>query len=172
MVSVRTSASSIGVIADVHDNLDNLQTAFLAFRDRGIDVVLMAGDFCSPIVASEMIQFPGVVHAVFGNGDGDRWKMEHIASQSAGRLQLHGEYVELEIERRRIVMSHYEFYAEALARTNRYDLAIAGHTHVRKAESVASCLLLNPGEVMGWKKHPSCAVYHLHDCLSEFVELA
>ena len=61
----------VGVLSDIHDNLENLDKALAVFKERGIKQVVFCGDFCSPIPSRVLGEYDGEVHCVFGNGDGD-----------------------------------------------------------------------------------------------------
>ena len=39
----------VGVLSDIHDNLDNLEKALAESCSRGIETLLSCGDFCGPI---------------------------------------------------------------------------------------------------------------------------
>jgi predicted phosphodiesterase len=56
-------------------------------------------------------------------------------------------------------MTHYPFYANALANSGEYDLVLCGHTHESNIELINKTWLINPGEVMGWKGDATIAVY-------------
>jgi putative phosphoesterase len=162
----------VGVLSDIHDNLPNLAAAALAFRDRGIESLLFLGDFCSPIPARELAAYPGTVHCVFGNGDGDRFAIRGIAAGEGSALSLHGEWAELELGGRRVALTHYPLYARALARTGDYDAVFSGHTHERHEERFGGTLWVNPGEVLGWKGAPSVAVWDASANSVEFLALS
>ena len=150
----------IGVFSDVHDHLDNLHKALEIFRERGVESLVFCGDFCSPIPSRVMAEgFKGDIHCVFGNGDGDRFAMLAAANTQYPNLKLHGEYAELEFEGVRVAVTHYPFYANALARTGDYQAVFSGHTHQSHQERINDCLWLSPGDVMGWKGVATCAVY-------------
>ncbi len=150
----------LGVFSDVHDNLSNLRRALEIFKQRGAAALIFCGDFCSPIPARVMgSEFDGDVHIVFGNGDGDRFAISNISGGSYPNLKLHGEYAELDFEGVKIAVTHYPFYARALARTGDYQAVFSGHTHEPHEERFGDCLWMNPGEILGWKGKPSCAVY-------------
>ncbi len=158
----------IGVISDIHDNLTALRAILDEIQEAGSDTVVFCGDFCSPIVARELLAgFPGSIHAVFGNGDGDRAAIQRIA-QAGERLQVHGEWAELTVGGRHLAATHYPFYAQALARTGDYDAVFYGHTHERAVERFDACLCANPGDVMGWKSAPS---YGIYDTKANAIEL-
>ncbi|MGD9369731.1 MAG: YfcE family phosphodiesterase, partial [Desulfobacteraceae bacterium] len=149
----------IGIFSDVHDNLDNLGKALEIFKTRGVEALIFCGDFCSPIPSRAMAgKFDGDIHCVFGNGDGDRFAISNVAHSQYANLKLHGEYAELEFGRVMVAVTHYPFYAKALARTGDYQAVFSGHTHERHEERIGDCLWVNPGEVLGWQGRPSCAV--------------
>lgn len=162
----------IGVFSDVHDNLDNLGKALAIFNEREVANLVFCGDFCSPIPARVMgAEFRGDIHCVFGNGDGDRFAMANIAGTQYPHLKLHGEYAELEFEGVKIAVTHYPFYARALARTGDYQAVFSGHTHEQHEERIGGCLWLNPGEILGWKGRASCALYDTATHSTEIITI-
>ena len=162
----------IGVFSDIHDNLDNLQKALAVFKSRNVDSLIFCGDFCSPI-PSRVVggEFDCDVHVVFGNGDGDRFAISNIAKTQYPNLKLHGEYAELEFDGVKVAVTHYPFYAQALARTGDYQAVFSGHTHEQTEERFGDCLWLNPGEVLGWKGSPTCAIYNTETNSAEIIAL-
>lgn len=160
----------IGVFSDVHDNLTNLRAMLDAYIARGIQTLIFCGDFCSPIPLREMLTFPGEIHAVFGNGDGDRFTMLKMAANHPQML-LHGEFAELELGGVKIAVTHYPFYAQALARTGDYQAVFSGHTHEQHVQYFGDCLWLNPGDVMGWKGRGTYAVYDTDANQAEIITL-
>ena len=163
----------IGVFSDVHDNLDNLHKALKIFRERGVKSLIFCGDFCSPIPSRVVAEeFNGEVHCVFGNGDGDRFAMLNTANTQYPNLKLHGEYAELDFEGVKVAVTHYPFYASALARTGDYQAVFSGHTHESHQERVNDCLWPSPGDVMGWKGVATCAIYDTTANSGEIVTIA
>ncbi len=159
----------VAVLSDTHDHLEHLRRALRLVQ--GCEVLLFCGDLCAPFTLREMAAaFAGPVHTVLGNNDGDVLFMTRIAQQ-AGNVTLHGEYAELEVAGRRIAMVHYPRLAEGLAALGDYDLVCYGHDHQARVEEVGTTLLLNPGEVMGWKGRSSCAVYDTATGKAEIVDL-
>jgi putative phosphoesterase len=162
----------IGIFSDVHDNLVNLRKALSIFKARGVETLIFCGDFCSPIPSRVMgSEFEGDIHVVFGNGDGDRFAISNVASTQYPNLILHGEHAELELDGAKIAVTHYPFYAKALARTGDYAAVFSGHTHQLHKERVGDCLWLNPGEVLGWQGQASCAVYDTASNSAEIIKL-
>ena len=163
----------IGVFSDVHDHLDNLRKALGIFREREVQALIFCGDFCSPIPSRVVAgEFDGEVHCVFGNGDGDRFLMLTVANTQYPNLKLHGEYAELEFEGVKVAVTHYPFYARALARTGDYQAVFSGHTHEAHRERIDNCLWMSPGDVMGWKGQATCAIYDTATNSAEIVPIS
>jgi len=139
----------IAILSDVHDNLVKLRSALTLVRDRSAEVVICCGDLCSPFVAKEMGQgFSGPVHIVFGNNDGDRFRIAANAAKYP-HLHLHGEYVELSIAGRTFSVNHFDNIGRALARGQQFDVVCFGHNHRFEVSSQGRTLVVNPGEVYG-----------------------
>lgn len=153
----------IGVLSDVHDALSNLEDALQGLRERGVGTLFFLGDFCSPIPSRMLSAYPGTVHCVFGNGDGDRFAISKVAEADDSALVLHGEWADLEVEGRRVALTHFPFYARALARTGDYDAVFSGHTHEWHEEREGQTLWVNPGEILGWKGRPTWALWETSD---------
>ncbi|MEA1871092.1 MAG: YfcE family phosphodiesterase, partial [Candidatus Bipolaricaulota bacterium] len=62
----------LGIISDTHDNMPKIARAVELFNERKVDLVLHAGDFISPITASEFTHLEAPLIGVFGNNDGER----------------------------------------------------------------------------------------------------
>jgi putative phosphoesterase len=159
----------IAVLSDTHDHLEHLRRALQ--RVQGCEVLLFCGDLCAPFTLHEMAAgFAGTVHTVLGNNDADVLFMTQIA-QRDGNIVLHGDYAELELAGQHVAMVHYPRMAEGLAALGDYDLVCHGHDHQARQVQVGKTLLLNPGEVMGWKGHPTCAIYDTAARKAEIIEL-
>ncbi|MBN2500272.1 MAG: metallophosphoesterase [Anaerolineales bacterium] len=161
----------VGILSDIHDNLENLDKALAVFKERGIKQIVFCGDFCSPIPARVLGEYDGKVHCVFGNGDGDRFAILRFAKNLDNNLVLHGEHAELDFAGVKVAVTHYPFYAQALARTGDYRAVFSGHTHELHQEYIGDCLWLNPGEVLGWKGKATCAVYDSQQNTAEIITL-
>ena len=149
----------IGVMSDIHDHLGNLRRVIDCFQKRSIDTVLFLGDFCSPIPARAMSDYAGRIHCVFGNGDGDRFALARLAAEPGSSLRLHGEHAELDIDSRRLALTHYPLYGQALARTGDYAAVFSGHTHAAAVQNFGAGVWANPGDIPGLRDPPSYALY-------------
>lgn len=137
----------IAILSDSHENKDALKKALKTATTMGAEQVLFCGDFCGPFMVVTLGEsFSGPIHAVFGNNDGDRFRMLKNAKEIP-QLTFHGEYASLIIDGKRIGLTHYPFYAKAMAKSGDYDLVCFGHDHVLRIENYGSCLAVNPGTI-------------------------
>ncbi len=149
----------VGIYSDIHDNISNLEKVLQYFKKENIETTFFCGDFCSPIPAKVIGNSGILTHCVFGNGDGDRFTILQLSVSQFKNLKLNNEYAIITLNGKNIAMTHYPFYAEALAKTGDYDLVLCGHTHESKVELINTTWFINPGEVMGWKDDATFAVY-------------
>lgn len=164
----------IGVFSDVHDNISGLRTAMQIYEKEKIDTAVFCGDFCSPIPARVMGEMKDVltqIHCVFGNGDADRLAIERLSKSASPNLVIHGEHAEIEVDGKKIALTHYPLYGQALARTGDYQAVFSGHTHEMHQERFGDTLWLNPGEVMGFKGAPTAAIYDLETNNADILPL-
>src|SRR3989442_9867480 len=75
----------IGLIADTHDNIENIEKAVEVFKESKADLVIHAGDYVSP----EAIRFfRGVkLVGVFGNNDFDKSGIRDAFSDIGGQIK-------------------------------------------------------------------------------------
>lgn len=161
----------IGVLSDTHDNLANIRRAVALFAARGVGLLIHAGDVCSPFALQEFatLAAQGVrMHAVFGNNDGDRVM---LVRRGADFCDFHDGFAAVELEGRRIAVTHYPDLAPALLASGMYDLVIHGHDHTVRAEG-SPRRLLNPGACSGYlAPRATVAVVDTADLSLEIVEL-
>jgi len=137
----------IGVISDIHDNIWKLETVLTRLAE--VDVLICCGDMCSPFVLKQIAEaFPGPVHVVFGNNDGDKWLLTNIAAK-AGNVTLHDTFFQTELEGQAIAVVHFPELALSLAQSNKYQAVFYGHDHKQATRKIGRTWLINPGEVMG-----------------------
>lgn len=150
----------IGILSDIHDHIGRLREAL--GRLEGADVLLCCGDLCAPFMVDELADgFDGPVHVVFGNNDGDRFRLGGAAAGREG-FQLHGEFAEPDpgtLGGTRVAMHHFPEVGAAVAAAGRHELVCWGHTHRWSAERRDGTVALNPGEIMGRLGPPTFAVY-------------
>lgn len=154
----------IGVVADTHDNLPMVHRATTALRERGVRLLVHAGDFISPF-ALKLLLKPGLpLVGVFGNNDGEKEGLKKISAdvfEGPHRFEIAG---------KRIVVAHEPAVLEdAIEEAD--DLAVCGHTH-QASISHGTPLAVNPGEVCGWLSGlATVAVVDLESMSARIIEL-
>jgi putative phosphoesterase len=139
----------VAILSDIHDNLEALRRGLTCAREAGAGAVICCGDLCSPFVVPVLGNgFDGPVHVVFGNNDGDRFR---IAAQAArfGHLTLHGEFADLDLGGRRFAVQHFDDVGRALAGNPVFDVVCFGHSHRYGVERNHDTWAVNPGEIHG-----------------------
>ncbi len=159
---------NIAIISDIHDNIWKLDQGL---RQVGhCDVLICCGDLCSPFVVDLLAAgFPGPIHIVFGNNDGDRFRITAKAGRHP-RMRLHGEFAELALGGKSFAVHHYDDVARALARGEVYDVVCFGHNHRYEVRRDGKTLLINPGEIMGGLSEGQISTLAVFNTQSEEVE--
>lgn len=159
----------IGIISDTHDNRPAIRRAVELFNNRGVGLVIHAGDFVAPFVAKDFGQLACRLVGVFGNNDGECVGLRSAFSPFG---DLYFGVHEFQYEGKHIVVMHEPSCIEALVDSERFDVIIYGHTHsvdVREGKT----LVLNPGEGGGWVNgRCTAAILRLDDMKIEMVDLS
>lgn len=144
----------IAILSDIHDNRWNLAVALRYVHDT--DVLICCGDLCSPFILDQLATgFVRPVHVVFGNNDGDLYRITQKAdryNQQEGndRIFLHGHFYQGELGGKRIAVNHYPDIAKAVAESGSYDLVCYGHDHSYYVDPPGQQRKINPGTLMGY----------------------
>ena len=140
----------IAIIADIHDNVPKLRSALEKLAKLGnVGELICLGDLCSPFVIAELGRgFSGPVHVVFGNNDGDRYRMADVANKFA-HVIIHGEYAELDMDGRKFSVNHFDNIGHAIAAGQEFDVVCCAHSHRFKVEKTGKSVMVNPGEIFG-----------------------
>jgi len=148
----------VAIISDIHDALQNLTAALAQLANA--NVLICCGDLCSPFVIDYLARgFTGPIHIVFGNNDGDLFRITQQANKSTN-ITLHGHIAELSVGSKRFAVNHYPEIARGLALSDRYDVVCFGHNHTYEATREGTTLLINPGEIFGGLSGcATCATY-------------
>lgn len=166
----------IAILSDIHDNIPRLRAAIDHVRQ--VDALLCGGDLCSPFIVDELARFPRAIHVVFGNNDGDLFRITQkaaVANQgraSEDQIHLHGEFFEGELGGKRIALIHYEQIGKALVGSGAYDLVCYGHTHqfsVERDAATGAIRGVNPGEIFGMLRADSESTFVSYDTESGVV---
>ena len=140
----------VGIISDSHDNLPKIEAAVARLNDARVELVLHAGDYCSPFAALRYQGLKSKMIGVFGNNDAER-ELLKTKFESLGH-EVRSRFVSLEVDKVRIGLLHgdEENLLEDLARSQSYDLIISGHTHSLSKLQKGRTVCFNPGEICGY----------------------
>jgi hypothetical protein len=150
----------IAIISDTHDNLPNIDKMLGLVKALGIENIIHCGDVCAPMVMRYIAEnFPGQVHLVFGNVDGDHDMMNQLAKEKLKNVIIYGEIGKVTLGGKKIAFTHKPDGAKQLAASGKFDLVFYGHTHKPWEETINSTKMINPGTLAGLFAKATFAVY-------------
>jgi len=159
----------IGIMADIHDNVDNLRHAIGLFNAHQCGMILLAGDLVSPLVVPSMRKLTGKVVACFGDNDGNKPGI-------AGGMKIVGTlgYPPFCVQTHdglKIVMVHQ--LNELRDCLEDEDVVVFAHTHRPSiVEDRNGRLFINPGEVGGWMfRKPTVVILDSQTRKAELIDL-
>jgi len=74
----------VGLMSDTHDRIPAIAELLRQMTDRGVGMVLHAGDFCSPFALKPFQDANVALAGVFGRNDGDPEGLKAFAEQGMG----------------------------------------------------------------------------------------
>ncbi len=145
----------IGLFADAHDHVDNVRRAVAHFNREECDLVLFAGDFCSPIVIPPLRKLNCRMIACFGDNDANPVAIE-------GGMRIIGDVghppMGIQVEDgTRILLTHE--LSDLQDEPGEFDVVVYAHTHrctIKRDDR--GRLHINPGEASGWTYRSPCVV--------------
>lgn len=144
----------IAIMSDSHDAWDNLSKAIAIANEHKCKLLFFAGDLISPPGISILEQFKGKVIVIFGNNEGEKVTFTRVIDTSEN-ITLTGDIFESTVDGVRFFMNHYPRISELAAASNQFDVCIHGHDHLYRHEVVDKTVLINPGEIQGYRtKNP------------------
>jgi putative phosphoesterase len=137
----------IAILSDIHDNVWKLAAALDAVHSA--DALICCGDLCSPFIVHQLGRgFARPIHIVFGNNDGDLFRIAKNAT-SYPHIRIHGEWFRGEFDGKSFAANHYDNIACAVAASGEFDVVCYGHNHVYSVTRAGRTLAVNPGAIMG-----------------------
>lgn len=157
----------IAVISDTHNNNMRLEKALKEIRNRDIKLLFHCGDIGEEslnCLKAENIQ----IYAVCGNND-YYLELEKMCRNS--NIDLFEDIGEIEIDNKKIAITHLPKVAEYLANIKNYDIIFFGHTHKKDYKILNKTKLINPGDVMGRNNKPSFLIYDTIEHRFKFIKI-
>lgn len=159
----------IGICSDTHDHVEHIKKAVSLFKEKKVEKVIHAGDYCSPFTIPLFEGLP--LHGIFGNNDGDKYLLMKKFNE-IGAL-LHGDFFRFETDGLDIAVYHgtYPEITEGLEKCGIYDVVISGHTHEPRIDTVGDTLSINPGSVNGFGGDAMAVLFDTATKQVRFIEL-
>jgi putative phosphoesterase len=157
----------IGIVADTHDNMTQINKAVRCFNRKKVNLVIHAGDYVAPfsVIPFEKLKCDYV--GVFGNNDGEHQGLE---KQSGHRIKKSP--YSFTFGGKKIFVSHYYEDARKAIDRGGYDLVVYGHTHEKDSRKFGKTMLINPGECGGWLYgRSSIAIVDLDRMIAEMINM-
>jgi hypothetical protein len=138
----------IAILSDIHDNIWTLRSALDAVQDA--EALICCGDLCSPFIIPILGgNFSKPIYLVFGNNDGDRYRITRNASRFP-HIHIEAELMLIEIAGKKFAINHFNDLGLEIARNQIHDVVCFGHNHRYQVERFGNTLAINPGTLMGY----------------------
>lgn len=136
----------LGIIADTYDGLPFIDKAVQKLNRENLELVLHAGDYSAPFVASRFKPLQPKMIGVFGNNDAEKSLLKQ--NFEAIGAQVHARFAEVEADGLKVALLHGEETSllESLINTDAYDVVLHGNTHQAGTRKHDKTLVVNPGE--------------------------
>ena len=160
----------VGLLADTHDRLPAVAGLLAYMQERGVSMVLHAGDFCAPFSLKPFVELNVPLVGVFGRNDGDHEGLRAYAQQGMG-IEIFEAPHSFELGGQRILLVH-DFVDTSPRSVEQHGVVIHGFTHREEMKMRGDTLIVNPGEACGWLYGtPKAAILDLDTKQVEFLSL-
>jgi len=160
----------IAIISDIHENFHNLIIALDDMKSREVSFIICLGDLMNTGIANILSIQDIPVFLIWGNNDGEVVNIVKLTNNEGSQLKVSDKTFDfLELDGKKIFITHYNELAEPMAKSGMYDAVFYGHNHSKKLEKENECWVVNPGEICAQKT--GVGSYAIYDTSSNLVEL-
>ncbi|MDF1501511.1 metallophosphoesterase [Roseisolibacter sp. H3M3-2] len=161
----------IGLLSDTHDRVPAVAELLRRFAANGVQLVMHAGDFCSPFSMRPLRETTIPLLGVFGRNDGDHDGLSAFAAALPAGGEIYDSPHSFEVGGHTVLLVHD--LAEANPRSlESHQVIVHGCAHVAEMKERGGALLVNPGEACGWLHGaPTGAILDLVARRVEFLKL-
>jgi putative phosphoesterase len=158
------------VISDIHEHFDNLSRVLDKIPDLWVEKIFCLWDLINWWIWKMLVSTSVPVHIIWWNNDGNKtWVMRACFNSKNWSIVSDNEFDAIEIDWRRIFLTHYPIIAQSVAKSGDYDVVMYGHDHLKSMRMVWDCLLFNPGEICA-SRTKTCT-YGVYDTTTNTAEL-
>lgn len=163
----------IAVISDIHENFHNLILALQEIETRKCDYIICLGDLINAGVAKILAIQQIPVYMIWGNNDGEKVDIVKASARENSNLKVSlNVYDFLELDDRKLFITHYDDLAQPMAKSGEYDAVFYGHNHIIFNAFTGNTLVVNPGELAAQKSGVgSFAIYDTETNTAEIIRL-
>jgi len=163
----------LAIASDFHDNFHNTVLFLEAVKTEGVEKLILLGDYTSPGTVKLLLNTSLPLSMIWGNNDGEKVNITKLMINRQSKIHLSSTtYDFLEIDKRKIFITHHNELALPMAKSGDFDAVFYGHTHQKKIEMVQNTLLTNPGEICGLRTGKATfALYDTKTNQTKIIEL-
>lgn len=132
----------IVIIADIHDNIVNLDKALAWCTDNNIESLICAGDVTNSDTLKHIAnEFKGNIFLIRGNME----VYEEKEIKKYSNIKYYGRFGIAEIASKKVGLCHEPSFINELLKQDKCDFIFYGHTHKPWLEDRKGTLIINPG---------------------------
>lgn len=163
----------IAIISDIHENFHNLSLFFNELDKYEIKKIIFLWDFINNWIAKMLASSNIPVYAIWWNNDGDKVAITKTSlSKSSNMTIWFDTYDFLEIDNRKIFITHYPLLSKPIAKSWDFDAVFYGHNHIKNIDKINNCLIVNPWEISAYKTNTaSFAIYDTEANTAEIIDI-
>lgn len=163
----------IAVISDIHENIHNLIQATKMIKQEKCEVIFCLGDVGRSKLFEVLFTLKLPLYFTFWNHDWNVIKDVKMLIKNNWEVRSNWFYQRIELEGRKIFLTHYDDLARDIAKSGEYDACFWGHLHMKFEEFYGNTLCVNPWEITGTREHnPSWYLYDTRTNAWEFRYIA
>jgi putative phosphoesterase len=163
----------LAIASDFHDNFHNTILFLQEAKANGAEKLILLGDYTSPSTIKLLVNSKLPIIMIWGNNDGEKVNITKLVLSHQNKIQLSATtYDFLEIDNRKIFITHYNNLAKPMAKSGDFDVVFYGHNHQKKMFEVNNCLVINPGEICALRTGlASFALYDTNNNQAKIITL-
>lgn len=149
----------IAIIADIHDNIHNLNIFLDKIKNKDIDKIIVCGDACS-IETMQVLSknFKNEIIVIQGNAD----YYNNKDLKQLKNIKDLGRYGVANIQNKRVGICHEQtFIKNIINNKNKVDILFYGHSHKAWISDYQGVKIINPGTLGGVFQLASFAIWDI-----------